>query len=606
MKKTNSLLGLILSALLILGVTSCDTAANSSGDSPANTPAESPVQETKFLISYSTNYGKSPSDKEVNNGYKLTSADLPSLTAEGFVFGGWTCNNQVVSVGFEVTKKITLTAFWTPASEYEPNHGINPENPHTQPGTEDNPNGQGDSGVIDPGHLNPDPNENPNTVKGKSGYCTLRFDVSDVNKEYGLSLEAPADIEVYAGDDAKDGDYAFLVLNKSDKYLWFTLPEITDQTINGVKYKVLWTYDYYDGTVKTLRDSKKAKNSQSDLSMGVGEIKTIKATLKRYAKVTITSSRGNAPEPFELYETEEIAWKDMPRPTAALRRVGNYKLNDEPIFKDSNDVYVGTGKDVTLDVLFVNLQIGDLILVDGTVISGLAYDKESDPAPLAMVFYLGDQEDSIHSSDILAVGLQKGEYKAWCSSMVDSDGKVLTPSAYYTELGKWNTINDSISYSIPDYDGVDNYKIIKEADPDGIYPAFEYAVNYGKEHGATTDVLKTGWYLPTLNIYGALVSALRPCNKILKNAGANFCQLNDGTLIVNTYDCWTSNTNSNRPVGCWIQPTLDTADGIGDVCSTSLVTWDAKDTDLPSLQVDGKTSTSDGGINSFAVIKLAK
>lgn len=583
MKKINAILGFLLSLLLVFTFASCDN-PNATTITP------------KFTISYITDYGTQPEDKEVSKGYLLTEADLPSLSADGYTFIGWTTDNLLIRAGYEVTKNITLTASWNPISSNNDNPNNTPDNQDVDPNTSDIKSSE-----------NPDPNEQSGADKGKSGYCTLRFDVSDINKEYSLSLEAPADIEVYAGDDAEDGNYAFLVLNKSDKYLWFTLPEIADQTINGVKYKVLWTYDNY-GTETTLRDSKKDKNSQSSLSMNVGEIKTIKATLKRYAKVTITSSRGKAPEPFELYETEEIAWKDMPRPTAALRRVGNYKLNDEPIFKDSNDVYVGTGEDVTLDVLFVNLQIGDLILVDGTVISGLAYDKESDPAPLAMVFYLGDQEDSIHSSDILAVGLQKGEYKAWCSSMVDSDGKAITPSAYYTELGKWNTIIDSITYSIedPDYDGADNYAILKEADPNGIYPAFEYAENYGKEHGATMDDLKTGWYLPTLNIYGALVSALRPCNKILKNAGANFCQLNDGTLIVNTYDCWTSNTNSNKPVGCWIQPTLDTDTGIGDICTTANVTWDAKDTDLPSLLVDGKTSTSDGGINSFAVIKLPK
>ena len=76
--------------------------------------------------------------------------------------------------------------------------------------------------------------------------------------------------------------------------------------------------------------------------------------------------------------------------------------------------------------------------------------------------------------------------------------------------------------------------------------------------------------------------------------------------IVNTYDYWTSNTNNSRPVGCWIQPNLGEDTGIGNICTTANVTWDAKDTDLPSLSVDGKTSTSDGGINSFAVIKLPK
>lgn len=589
MKNNNKFLGFSLSLLLVFTFASC-------GNPDATT-----VEDPKVTISYSTEYGTAPASKEVSKGYLLTEADLPSLSADGYTFIGWTTDNLLIRAGYEVTKNITLTASWNPISSNNDNLNNTPDNQDVDPNTSDIKSSE------NPANLNPDPNEQSGADKGKSGYCTLRFDVSDINKEYSLSLEAPADIEVYAGDDAEDGNYAFLVLNKSDKYLWFTLPEIADQTINGVKYKVLWTYDNY-GTETILRDSKKDKNSQSSLSMNVGQIKTIKATLKKYAKVTITSSRGTAPEPFELYETQEIAWKDMPHPNDSFRRVGNYKLNDEAIFKDINDVYVGTGEDVTLDVLFAELQIGDLILVDGTVISGLAYDKESDPAPLAMVFYLGDQEDSIHSSDILAVGLQKGEYKAWCSSMVDSDGNAITPIDYYTELGKWDTIINSISYSVqkPDFDGADNYEILKEADPDGIYPAFEYAETYGKEHGATIDALKTGWYLPTLNIFGALVSVLRPCNTILKNAGANFCQLNDGTLIVNTYDCWTSNTNNSRPVGCWIQPNLGEDTGIGNICTTADVTWDAKDTDLPSLSVDGKTSTSDGGINSFAVIKLPK
>jgi|GEM_PF-1869041 len=64
-------------------------------------------------ISYLTEHGTAPASKTVDKGYKLTNDDLPSLSADGFIFNGWHVGETKVNLGYVVDESITLTAKWT-------------------------------------------------------------------------------------------------------------------------------------------------------------------------------------------------------------------------------------------------------------------------------------------------------------------------------------------------------------------------------------------------------------------------------------------------------------------------------------------------------------
>lgn len=79
-------------------------------DNP-NNPDTPPVPPVKYVVIYVTEHAQAPEDKTVETGYKLTQADLPALTAQGYVFGGWD-----KAVDFEITANTTITANWTAAT----------------------------------------------------------------------------------------------------------------------------------------------------------------------------------------------------------------------------------------------------------------------------------------------------------------------------------------------------------------------------------------------------------------------------------------------------------------------------------------------------------
>lgn len=60
----------------------------------------------EYQITYETQFGSVPS-KKVEQGYKLTAEDLPSLTQTGYVFEGWD-----KSVGYEISADTKITASW--------------------------------------------------------------------------------------------------------------------------------------------------------------------------------------------------------------------------------------------------------------------------------------------------------------------------------------------------------------------------------------------------------------------------------------------------------------------------------------------------------------
>lgn len=80
-----------------------------------------------YTISYETAHGIAPSAKTVtvneSESYTLTETDLPVLTAEGYLFGGWSVDGVIISAGYEISANITLTAVWVgdmPVSQIDP------------------------------------------------------------------------------------------------------------------------------------------------------------------------------------------------------------------------------------------------------------------------------------------------------------------------------------------------------------------------------------------------------------------------------------------------------------------------------------------------------
>ena len=82
----------------------------------------------KITISYSTEHGTAPASKTVDEGYTLTQEDLPNISATGFVFEGWYIEGTKATVGYTVTKSITLTAKWKDkiTISYSTEHGTAP------------------------------------------------------------------------------------------------------------------------------------------------------------------------------------------------------------------------------------------------------------------------------------------------------------------------------------------------------------------------------------------------------------------------------------------------------------------------------------------------
>lgn len=650
MKKSNLFAIILLAVSFVFTFASCDNP-----DATTITP--------KFTISYITDYGTQPEDKEVSKGYHLTDADLPFLIADDYEFNGWLFDDEPVQAGYEVINNITLIASWTSTKctiTYSTDYGTAPETKKVTKGyklTDDDLPALDDEDdyikfqgwtinneIITAGYVvtkdikliakwsefEIDPEITDDDEKGKSKYLTFKFDVSDVNKDYGLSIQTPSDIEVYAGENAVDGIAAVVNISKLENSLCIELPKIQDQTIDGKKYKVLWTYEDEESVWSDKEETnvivKKqiilqetvahSADSNNCITSNIGSIRTLKAILKKYGKVTIATKRGTAPEAFELYESQQIAFSDMPRPKSAFRKLEDYKLKDKSALVPvsiGEPYYIGTGENVTLEAEF-GLSLGDIVLVDGTVVGTNEYNKEKDPDALAVIFYLGDGEEIIHSSDVLAVGIEKS-LKVW-NGLIAKDAEAykyyrevtnniawpVDIDSYFSEqeikeadlkkVNDWQSMGwftrDNVSHY--DYDGEDNYEKIKGIDPDGSYPALEYAYNYGKTHGATSEVLKNGWYLPTVNVYQALVGSLSRIDSALKKTESNFSYKEQIEFLnpVTSYRCWTSNTEwsntSSNPIECFIQP--ESTNGGSITCA-------------PSGYDNGSTE-----FNVFAVIKL--
>ncbi|MCR5126022.1 MAG: InlB B-repeat-containing protein [Treponema sp.] len=71
----------------------------------------------KYTITYSTEHGIRPAAIELESGTVLTSAHLPTLTADGYTFDGWKDTTQQIKIteGYTIKSDLNLVAQWTEA-----------------------------------------------------------------------------------------------------------------------------------------------------------------------------------------------------------------------------------------------------------------------------------------------------------------------------------------------------------------------------------------------------------------------------------------------------------------------------------------------------------
>jgi len=85
------------------------------------------VTNVDYTINYQTAHSTAPTSKTVtvNEGesYALTADDLPILSADGYIFGGWAINGEIISAGQAISADTVLTAVWvedSPVSKIDP------------------------------------------------------------------------------------------------------------------------------------------------------------------------------------------------------------------------------------------------------------------------------------------------------------------------------------------------------------------------------------------------------------------------------------------------------------------------------------------------------
>lgn len=234
----------------------------------------------------------------------------------------------------------------------------------------------------------------------------------------------------------------------------------------------------------------------------------------------------------------------------------NYNISQVSVLKSSLNIWVGTNStyntwnktvlvnsisfpvcvDVTGSISVPtgessgSYAVGDVILSDGTKVSGSLTDEQKTKA-VGVVFTTtynpvdGSNDDG---NTVLMVGIHNsweygtGETLAWCK-----EGNGL-----------------SVNFATNDNDGSGNYDVISGADNAGVtsgyYEVFEWAKNYGTTFTLSGDYA-SGWYVPAVNEMKALfesISSVNPVLSAIEDGGINVdglsgiyytsCQYNDG------------------------------------------------------------------------------
>lgn len=129
---------------------------------------------TYYNISYSSEHGTAPEDKEVESGYILTAEDLPTLTADGYTFKGWD-----KAEGDVITEDTTITATWeiVPAKTPEDDSSNDPANdPSKDPSKTPDP-------VMYTITYKSEKGTAPESIKVEEGYALKAEDLPDLTDE---------------------------------------------------------------------------------------------------------------------------------------------------------------------------------------------------------------------------------------------------------------------------------------------------------------------------------------------------------------------------------------------------------------------------------------
>ena len=101
-------------------------------DEPVQNNSDGNVKtESKYTVSYSSDFGVAPQSLTVKEGDKLTSGDLKPLDTDGYIFLGWYNGSNQVEEGFVVKQDLKLVAKWTKDEHQNtPKEGEDETNPN--------------------------------------------------------------------------------------------------------------------------------------------------------------------------------------------------------------------------------------------------------------------------------------------------------------------------------------------------------------------------------------------------------------------------------------------------------------------------------------------
>lgn len=86
---------------------------NSGYNNGTNNNQQTVKEDSKYTVSYSSDFGVAPQNLTVKDGDKLTSGDLKPLDTDGYIFLGWYNGSNQVEEGFVVKQDLKLVAKWT-------------------------------------------------------------------------------------------------------------------------------------------------------------------------------------------------------------------------------------------------------------------------------------------------------------------------------------------------------------------------------------------------------------------------------------------------------------------------------------------------------------
>ena len=86
---------------------------NGTNNNGTNNNQQTVKEDSKYTVSYSSDFGVVPQNLSVKEGDKLTSGDLNPLDTDGYIFLGWYNGSNQVEEGFVVKQDLKLVAKWT-------------------------------------------------------------------------------------------------------------------------------------------------------------------------------------------------------------------------------------------------------------------------------------------------------------------------------------------------------------------------------------------------------------------------------------------------------------------------------------------------------------